>query len=636
MRRTLSLSAISVVFLATGEASAAVGGPDLFGYTFADQDSGTVYNYVDITATGTVVTMGDNTVGSIALGAPFDFYGVQYNSLIASSNGFLTDDPLSAPDASPDCPFPATPSSGGGFRINALHDNLNTTVRYQYFNQAQAAAIGFPGETAGVSIFQWTGTHVGGGPVDVEAVLFHDDSSVMTMVAADPEGGSASTSGIQNATASTGLDYACDTAMSIISGVTAVLYSPGGVPDSNCCSASPSGTPGCINPACQDAVCAMDASCCSMAWDGVCGGLAQTQCQVLCLAPPAITINEIRIDQPGIGDNDEYFELFGPPGTPLTDIQYIVLGDGPTGEIEAFVDLSGSVIPPSGYLLVAEGSFSLGPPPDRIAFLNFENTDTVTHMLVGGLTAAVSDNLDVDGDGVLDSSPWIAVLDTVALVHPASAELPYGPPLNCTAGPTCQEVDDGVAAPFQVFRCPNGVGTWQIGNQDPATIPVTDSPGGLNDTCVCGNGVLEPPEQCDDGGESPSCDIDCTLPSCGDSVVNASAGEQCDEMGETVGCDPDCSLALCGDGFVNMTAGEQCDGSGETALCNLDCTPAMCGDGQINMTAGEDCDDSGESATCDADCTDVSCGDGTVNATAGEACDGDGMGTGGETATCNA
>ena len=38
-------------------------------------------------------------------------------------------------------------------------------------------------------------------------------------------------------------------------------------------------------------------------------------------------INEIRIDQPGI-DNDEYFEIFGDPSGSLNDLTYIVIGDG--------------------------------------------------------------------------------------------------------------------------------------------------------------------------------------------------------------------------------------------------------------------------------------------------------------------
>lgn len=58
---------------------------------------------------------------------------------------------------------------------------------------------------------------------------------------------------------------------------------------------------------------------------------------------------------------------------------------------------------------------------------------------------------------------------------------------------------------------------------------------------VCGNGVVETGEECDDGpgdcviGEPGNCDIfgdhcrkDCTLPYCGDGLVDLSLGESCD------------------------------------------------------------------------------------------------------------
>ncbi len=45
---------------------------------------------------------------------------------------------------------------------------------------------------------------------------------------------------------------------------------------------------------------------------------------------------------------------------------------------------------------------------------------------------------------------------------------------------------------------------------------------------LCGNGKKDGSEECDTGGMSATCDADCSLPVCGDSVVNAAAGEQCD------------------------------------------------------------------------------------------------------------
>ncbi len=137
----------------------------------------------------------------------------------------------------------------------------------------------------------------------------------------------------------------------------------------------------------------------------------------------------------------------------------------------------------------------------------------------------------------------------------------------------------------------------------------------------CGDGVVQSDEVCDDGGESESCDIDCTAAECGDGVVNHSAGEQCDDSGESTLCDVDCTVAWCGDGRVNAAAGESCDDDGESPACNWDCTAARCGDGVVNAAAGEFCDDAGDSLSCDSDCSSAQCGDGVVNMAAGEMCD---------------
>jgi hypothetical protein len=56
---------------------------------------------------------------------------------------------------------------------------------------------------------------------------------------------------------------------------------------------------------------------------------------------------------------------------------------------------------------------------------------------------------------------------------------------------------------------------------------------------VCGNGIVELLESCDDGGESALCDSDCTEATCGDGTINEAAGEQCEPP--NVGfCNSDC------------------------------------------------------------------------------------------------
>ena len=115
-------------------------------------------------------------------------------------------------------------------------------------------------------------------------------------------------------------------------------------------------------------------------------------------------------------------------------------------------------------------------------------------------------------------------------------------------------------------------------------------------TLYCGDGVVEPPEICDDGGNSASCDADCTPAVCGDNFVNPAANEICDDgnsIDETTcpygtptctGCAADCSVILdlygayCGEGVLDSGEGEVSD-PGLESNCLPDCSDyASCTD----------------------------------------------------------
>ncbi|MBI2377065.1 MAG: Ig-like domain-containing protein [Deltaproteobacteria bacterium] len=95
---------------------------------------------------------------------------------------------------------------------------------------------------------------------------------------------------------------------------------------------------------------------------------------------------------------------------------------------------------------------------------------------------------------------------------------------------------------------------------------------------VCGNGIVEPGEECDEGPANggPVCNLDCTLvpaPVCGNGVVEA--GEGCDDGNsiDTDACLNSCVVASCGDGFTQVGV-EECDEGAANGGpdCNLDCT----------------------------------------------------------------
>jgi fibro-slime domain-containing protein len=123
-------------------------------------------------------------------------------------------------------------------------------------------------------------------------------------------------------------------------------------------------------------------------------------------------------------------------------------------------------------------------------------------------------------------------------------------------------------------------------------------------TGVCGDGIVVPGEDCDDGtaqntGAYGKCTATCQRGTyCGDGIVQ-SPQEECDDGLNTStygGCAPGCKLAArCGDGHVDGAFGELCDDGLLTGLYGR-CAPACvwgqrCGDGIVQSSKGEECDD---------------------------------------------
>ena len=222
-----------------------VGGPDGFGYTFADgaELTCTAGGFIDISATGAPVVAGDDvSSGPVALGAAFDFYGTSFTSLVMASNGYISTDPTDAgPDLSNDCPIPAPPSTGGGARMYPLHDDLDLEPGigqgfYQFFATCPRPNDRCPAGEA-CSVFQWNDVaHFPGGGVapiwDLQAVLYHDTNDFVYIIGpGNPELGSGSTTGIQNfPPPTTGLLYACNQAGSIPDDTTICWFHPDPVP----------------------------------------------------------------------------------------------------------------------------------------------------------------------------------------------------------------------------------------------------------------------------------------------------------------------------------------------------------------------------------------------------------------------
>jgi fibro-slime domain-containing protein len=143
---------------------------------------------------------------------------------------------------------------------------------------------------------------------------------------------------------------------------------------------------------------------------------------------------------------------------------------------------------------------------------------------------------------------------------------PTMPLPNCQLGPRC---GDGIVQADYGEQCE------PTSANDPSCTSACKFPG------ICGDGVVQPPEQCDYGvtgntGAYGGCSPACLLaPYCGDGVKNGP--EECDDGtndNSYGGCSPQCKLAAhCGDGHVD-TGYEQCDdgaNNGPTDLCSTVC-----------------------------------------------------------------
>jgi cysteine-rich repeat protein len=190
-------------------------------------------------------------------------------------------------------------------------------------------------------------------------------------------------------------------------------------------------------------------------------------------------------------------------------------------------------------------------------------------------------------------------------------------PGACSSAVVFADCTDSIIAAARCATCES------ISVQDGLTAPDCDDDddGVLNGSCrQCGNGNPELGEGCDEGGiQTATCEVDCTVPNCGDAIVNTFAGEECDDgnADDFDGCTNSCTI--CGDSIV--TAPEECDdgnliaGDGCSLACTCSgangefgCQDTSCPDrGQLRLLAGasaQSCANNGDcalhSGVCDS------------------------------------
>ncbi|WP_404307061.1 beta strand repeat-containing protein [Neorhodopirellula lusitana] len=158
-------------------------------------------------------------------------------------------------------------------------------------------------------------------------------------------------------------------------------------------------------------------------------------------------INEFVFNHTG-DDTDEFIEVFGAPSEDLSTYSVVVIdgsGSG-TGEIIQAYTLGTS--DSNGYQLAGGGYHGNV----------FTNGADQSILLVKDFTGSVGTDLDTDDDGTLDSTPWTAEIDSVALGD--NADQTYS-----TSVLTAASMDDGFT--FDVggaSRISNGLDTDSAGN----------------------------------------------------------------------------------------------------------------------------------------------------------------------------
>ncbi len=148
------------------------------------------------------------------------------------------------------------------------------------------------------------------------------------------------------------------------------------------------------------------------------------------------------------------------------------------------------------------------------------------------------------------------------------------------------------------------------------------------DTRTCGNGTIDPGEQCDDGNtmSHDGCSETCTIESfCGNGIVEP--GEECDDgnIDNDDGCSRECQVETgCGNGILEI--GEECDDGNVDSDdgCDGDCLmenpTAVCGNGIHEYTEGCDDGNTEDGDGCSSTCRqEAGCGNGTLDP--GEQCD---------------
>jgi hypothetical protein len=181
------------------------GGPDAFGYTWIDSDEsgGPMYSWVDITSTGTQVSLGDDDAeGPIALGFNIPFYENAYSEIYISSNGVLSFGGGVTTVSNTAIPDSDAPNN----MIPVWWDDLDPTEGGAVYYYYDASSARFIVSWVGVPNYHYSG---GTGSLTFQAILYANGLITLQYGVMDPgddaAGLAGATIGIENSNGTDGL-----------------------------------------------------------------------------------------------------------------------------------------------------------------------------------------------------------------------------------------------------------------------------------------------------------------------------------------------------------------------------------------------------------------------------------------------
>lgn len=291
-------------------------------------------------------------------------------------------------------------------------------------------------------------------------------------------------------------------------------------------------------------------------------------------------INEIDYDggsSGGAPDKDEMVEIAAPAGSDLGGYQLVVVegnqlcgtGAATTGAASLAVTIpAGTVIGDDtgtgiGFLVACFANTSANRVAAGQCDVVLPGPDTLSNLGDGHLL-----NLDrtTCPDGVALVDPASGVVDAVSWEGVVPASGTYGPAFNVTPYDAGQDQGQKLGVSLEKassgFHRATAASEWHLSGGcvdasalDSACVEGSSSPGAANPgqafqcaTVVCGDGVVNGHEECDEGAansDAPdaSCRTDCTARRCGDAIVDPAAGEQCEQ---TADCGSGYTCRACG------------------------------------------------------------------------------------------